>query len=196
MRRLSHASVRRWLAAALAAVVVGGGLHLVLSQPRPEDVPVVVATRLLSVGTPLGPGDTELRHLPPDALPAGALTTAPTGSAHLAVPLQQGEVLTRADLRTSGLLAGVDDAVAVFVPLADAAVAEATGAGDEVDVHSPVDGAVVARQALVLQARTGDQPGLWLAVEEDTAAGLAAARGADPLGAAMLVAVRPTQGDR
>ncbi len=182
---------RRWVAAGLAALVVGGGLHLVVSQPRPEDVPVVVAARALPVGAPLTPGDTELRQLPEAALPAGALHELPAGGAQAAVPLQAGEILSAADLRTSALLAGLPGRVAVFVPLGEPAVAEALGAGDAVDVHSPVDGSVVAREALVLRTRVGEAPGLWLAVEEDTAAGLAAARGADPAGAALGVALRP-----
>ncbi|KUG55799.1 hypothetical protein AVL62_05805 [Serinicoccus chungangensis] len=179
------------MAAVLAALVVGGGLHLVVSQPRPEDVPVVVAARALPVGAPLGEGDTELRHLPASALPEGALEGLPPGRHQVAVPLQAGEILSAADLRTSALLEGLPDRVAVFVPLGEPTVAEALGAGDAVDVHSPVDGAVVAREALVLQTRGGEAPGLWLAVEENTAAGLAAARGADPVGAALSVALRP-----
>ncbi|WP_299518645.1 SAF domain-containing protein [uncultured Serinicoccus sp.] len=182
---------RRWVAAGLAALVVGGGLHLVVSQPRPEDVAAVVAARALPVGAPLGEGDTELRHLPESALPAGALRELPAGDARAAVPLQAGEILSAADLRTSALLEGLPGRVAVFVPLGEAALAEAMGSGDVVDVHSPVEGSVVAREALVLQVRGGEAAGLWLAVEEDTAVGLAAARGADPVGAALSVALRP-----
>ncbi len=184
-------SARRWVAAVLAAAVVGGGLHLVLSRPGPEDVPVVVATRMLPVGAGLREGDTEVRRLPPTALPAGALDHPPAEGARLAVPLQAGEVLTGGDLRTSGLLEGLPGRVAVFVPLGDGVVAEALAAGDEVDVHSPVDGTVVAEEALVLQARAGEAPGVWLAVDESTAGALAAARGADPVGAALLLALRP-----
>ena len=182
---------RRWAAAGLAALVVGGGLHLVVSQPRPEDVPVVVASRGLPVGAPVREGDVELRHLPGSALPEGALQDVPAGDARAAVPLQAGEVLSAADLRTSALLEGLPGRVAVFVPLGESAVAEAVGAGDEVDVHSPVDGSPVAREALVLRTRVGEAPGLWLAVDEVTATGLAAARGADPAGAALSVALRP-----
>ncbi|WP_083652720.1 MULTISPECIES: SAF domain-containing protein [Serinicoccus] len=193
-RVLRHPVLRRWLAAALAAITVGGSLHLVLTRPQPDEVPVVVAARQLAVGTTLSARDTELRHVPPDLLPEGFLSAAPEVGASLAVPVQAGEVLTTADLRTSALLDGLEGEVAVWLPVTDAAVATATVAGDRIDVHSPVDGDRVARGALVLRPGTGEEPGLWVAVDEGTAGDLAAARGADPLGAALLVAVRATGG--
>ncbi len=188
-RLLGNPALRRWLAAALAALTVGGSLHLVLQRPGPGEVPALVAVRDLPVGTVPRAADTELRHLPPDALPAGVLTERPPAGAALAVPVQAGEVLTGADLRGSALLDGLADVVAVYLPVADAAVAQTAGAGDRVDVHSPVDGAVVAREALVLRSTSAQSPGLWVAVDEPTAAALAAARGADPLGTALLVAL-------
>ncbi|ANS78778.1 hypothetical protein SGUI_1382 [Serinicoccus hydrothermalis] len=189
-RFLRRPVLRRWLAAVLAATTVGGSLHLVLGRPQPGEVPAVVAVRTLPVGATLTARDTQLRHVPPDVLPEGHLAEPPAEGSSLAVPLQAGEVLTAADLRTSSLLAGLDDVVAVYLPVADAAVAGATLAGDRIDVHSPVDGSTVASEALVLRAGAGEEPGLWVAVDERTASELAAARGADPLGAALLVAVR------
>ena len=131
--------------------------------------------------------------LPPRAVPASGLRDAADATGQVLVaPVVEGEILTGSDLRTSGLLSGMPSGtVAVFVPLQDAAVASAAGAGDLVDVHSPVDGSTVAAAARVLRSlSSADATGLWLAVDPDTARGLAAARGADPLGAALLVALR------
>lgn len=190
---LARRGVRRWIAALLAAATVGGALHLVLARPAPDDVPALVAARALPLGAVVGAGDVEVRMLPPRALPDSALRDPTDAAGEVAVaPVVAGEVLTRSDLRTSGLLSGMPPGtVAVFVPLQDVAVAAAVRAGDVVDVHSPVDGSVVADGSRVLRSLTdGDATGLWLAVDPPTAAALAAARGADPLGAALLVALR------
>lgn len=181
----------------LAGVTVAGGLHLVLGRPSPDDVPVVLAARQLSVGQVLDAADVEVALLPPRARPAGALPDP--GAAHgarLVTPVGVGEVLTSTDLRTSGLLAGMPTGtVAVFVPLADEAVALAATPGDLVDVHGP-DGAVLAHEGLVLRSPQSGTSGLWLAVDTGTAQDLAGARGADPLGAALQVALRPPPGEQ
>ncbi|MFK5581986.1 SAF domain-containing protein [Serinicoccus sp. LYQ131] len=196
-RRWSTPGLRRVAAAVLAGVTVAGGLHLVLGRPAPDDVPVVLAARQLSVGQVLDAADVEVVLLPPRARPAGALTDL--GAAHgarLVTPVGAGEVLTSSDLRTTGLLAGMPPGtVAVFVPLADEAVALAATPGDLVDVHGP-DGAVVAREGLVLRSPQPGTSGLWLAVDTGTAQELAGARGADPLGAALQVALRPPSGEQ
>lgn len=181
------------VAAGLAALTVGGTAYLALHRPPEDAVPTVVSVREVPVGEVLGTGDVQLRHLPRSAVPAGALDEPQQAVDRTVVaPLAPGEVLTGLDLHTSGLLTGLpEDNVAVLLPLAEPSVAEAVRAGDRVDVHSPVDGAVVVGEALVLRSVAGDRPGLWLAVERTGAQALAAARGMDPAGAALQVALTP-----
>lgn len=183
--------LRRVVAALLAAATVGLTVHVLLSRPAPDDVPALVAARPVAVGQLLAEADLEVRHLPPRTLPEGALTGPAEAVGQLSAgPLAPGEVLTATDLGTAGLLTGLaDDRVAVFLPLAEPAVPQALAPADRVDVHSPVDGSVVVGAALVLRTSSGEQPGLWLAVDRPGAAALAAARGSDPAGAAMQVAV-------
>ncbi|WP_181009807.1 SAF domain-containing protein [Ornithinimicrobium sufpigmenti] len=184
---------RRALAATLAALTAGGTAYLALHRPADDGVPAVVATSTLPVGHLLTRGDLEVRELPADALPTGALTQLESGVDRTVVaPLAEGEVLTTLDVRASALLTGLaGGTVAVFLPLSEPAVAASVQAADRVDVHSPVDGSVVVPRALVLRAGTGEQPGLWLGVDRAGAQALAAARGADPAGAALQVALHP-----
>lgn len=182
---------RRILAACLAAVTVGLVVHVSMSRPAPDDVLAVVAVRDVPVGALLAAGDVELRHLPGRALPQEALTdTALATGRTVAVPLAAGRVLVPEDLRASALLSGLGEGtVAAYLPLAEPEVAAALVAGDRVDVHSPVDGAVVVAGALVLRSAAGERPGVWLGVDPPGARALAAARGADPAGASMQVSL-------
>lgn len=177
----------------LAAVTAGGTAYLALNRPVDDAVPALVAVRALPVGHLLGDGDVQVRGLPGAAVPVDALTQQETAVGRTVVaPLAAGEVLTHLDVRTSALLTGLaEGTVAVFLPLAEPAVATSVQAADLVDVHSPVDGAVVVPKALVLRAGGGEQPGLWLGVDRAGAQALAAARGADPAGAALQVALHP-----
>lgn len=156
----------------------------------------MIAVRALPLGHVLTDGDVRLRELPGQAVPVGALTESSAAvNRRVVAPLAQGEVLTSLDLRTSALLTGLaQGTVAVFLPLTEPAVADAIEAADLVDVHSPVDGSVVVARALVLRAGAGEQPGVWLSVDPAGAQALAAARGADPVGASLQVALRPQPG--
>lgn len=181
------------LAAALAALTAGGTAYLALNRAADDAVPALVAVRALPVGHLLGDGDLQVRGLPAPAVPVGALTQVETAVDRTVVaPLAEGEVLTTVDVRTAALLTGlVEGTVAVFLPLSEPAVAASVQAADLVDVHSPVDGSVVVPRALVLRSGGGEQPGLWLGVDRTGAQALAAARGADPAGAALQVALHP-----
>lgn len=184
---------RRALAATLAALTAGGTAYLALNRPTADATPALVAVRALPLGHVLTDSDVRLRELPGQAVPVGALTEPSAALDRTVVaPLAQGEVLTSLDLRTSALLTGLaQGTVAVFLPLSESAVAASVQAADLVDVHSPVDGSVVVPRALVLRAGTGEQPGLWLGVDRAGAQALAAARGADPMGASLQVALHP-----
>lgn len=188
--------LRRWLAAGLAAVTVATAVYAVLGRPDPEDVPALVARHAVPLGQPLSGADVEVRLLPPRALPTGALTSPDEVAERVAVsPLVAGQVLTSPTVSTAALLTGQPaGTVAVFVPLSEPAVPHSLAPADRVDVHSPVDGRVVVPAALVLRASTGEENGLWLAVDPPGAEAIASARGSDPAGAAMQVAVHPSPG--
>lgn len=189
--------LRRLLAAGLAAVTVGGTAYLALHRPPEDAVPVLVARHAVPVGQVLTEDDVQLRQVVRSAVPTEALTGAEQAVDRVTVaPLVAGEVLTGLDVHTAGLLTGLADGTsAVFLPLAETTVAQAVTAADRVDVHSPVDGAVVVTEALVLRSTAGDEPGLWLAVDRDGARALAVARGQDPAGAALQVAITPPAPD-
>lgn len=186
------------LAAALAATAVALAVHAALGRPDPDDVSALVAARDVPVGATLTPGDLTVRHLPPRALPADALRDpGSTLGRTTAVPLVAGRAVVPSDLRTSALLDGLPEgSAAVYLPLGEPAVAAALSPGDTVDVHSPVDGSVVVPSAVVLRPVTSERPGLWVAVDGPDAVALAAARGADPVGASLQVSLRvsPTGG--
>lgn len=189
-----RARLRRVLAAVLAGAAVAGAGGLAVSRPQAGAVPVVVASSLVAAGTPLTAGLLQVRHLPADAVPQRAVTDASVAVGREAASvLAPGEVLTEHDLATATLLTGHGGSRAVFVPVPQPSVLGALGGGDRVDVHSPVDGSAVVADALVLSVHGGPDGGLWLAVEPEGAAALAAARGADPAGGALLISVRPAR---
>lgn len=190
---------------------MGTTAWVALSRPTDGGVPVLVATREVPVGAVLSDGDVTVRDLPADAVATGALADpAQAVGRPVAALLAEGEPLTAHDVRTGSLLVGQPPGiVAVWLPLPDAAVAEALSAGDRVDVHSPVDGRRVAGPVLVVAVRSaGSGPaglmggarlsdgggGAWLALSPEEATALAGARGADPAGGALLLAVHPVPG--
>jgi hypothetical protein len=206
---------RRVLAALLAALVVAGLTRVAVARPAPGSVPVVVATDQVAVGSVLTAGLLEVRHLPRGSVPEGALSRVEDAvDQHASTVLSSGEVLTRHDLSIVALLDGQPPGtVAVWLPLPDGAVAAALSAGARVDLHSPVDGQVVVADTLVLSVQPGRGPpagvagvggvvaggagppggepvGMWVALDPGAAVAVAAARGADPSGAPLLVALR------
>ncbi|MEU2350332.1 Flp pilus assembly protein CpaB [Modestobacter sp. NPDC049651] len=181
---------------AAAALLACCALLLALRPPAreaaagpPPTAPVVVATGDLSPGAPLRAADLAVARWPRSALPDGT-AAAPdrlTGQV-LAAPVRRGEPVT--DVRVVGprLWSQVPPGqVAAPVRLADLAVSTLLREGDRVDVlatGSDPGARVVAAGALVLAAAapgTDGSPGagdgglLVLAVDPDTAAGLAAA---------------------
>lgn len=190
----------------LAALAVGGATAAARARPVPDGVPVLVATGALPVGSVLATGDVTLREVPDDLVPTGALTGVDEAVGRpVAAVLAEGEVLTAHDLGTPSLLVGQPEGqLAVWLPVPDPAVAGALEAGDRVDVHSPVDGSRVVPAALVLATRAGvgatgpsvltgagdaAAGGVWLALTPEQVTALAAVRGADPAGGALLLAL-------
>lgn len=173
-----------------------GGLGLLAThRSTPDGVPVVVATREVGSGAPLA-GATAVRYLPAAAVPATALTqgTDLTGRRSTS-PLAAGEILTEADAHLPRLLGPDGDGRAVFVPVPEPPVLAAVTVGDLLDVHSPVDGSPVVLGARVISTHPGERGGLWLEVTAEQSRTLAAARGADPAGGSLLLALHPSDDD-
>lgn len=183
------------MAAALAAVAVGGATHAAVNRPAPGSRPVVVATAPVPVGAPLA-GSTEVRQLDPAAVPEGALEgLGEVGDLTAATTLVPGEIVTTSDLRLARVLGTEGSERAVFLPVAEPAVLAMLTPGDRVDVHSSVDGTAVLEEVTVLAVHPGDRQegGAWVAATTGQSAALAAARGADPLGSGLVVALLPPQ---
>jgi Flp pilus assembly protein CpaB len=168
----------------VAALLAAGALVLALRPPDPPPAaplpgtPVVTAAADLPAGTTLTEASLSVTELA--AVPGGAVGDpgALVGRV-LAAPLPAGEPVTDVRLVGPGLTALLPAGqVAAPVRLADLAVAGLAGPGDRVDVLATAAVAaraeVVARGALVLAAPDDDGL-LVLAVDEATAATLAAA---------------------
>ncbi len=168
----------------LAALLAVGALVLALRPPDPPAAAPLPGTPVVTAATDLSAGTT----LTGASLSVTELAAAPGGAAAdpgdlvgrvLAAPLRAGEPVTDVRLVGPGLTALLPAGqVAAPVRLADLAVAALAGPGDRVDVLATAPDAaragVVARGALVLAAPDDDGL-LVLAVDEATAATLAAA---------------------
>lgn len=143
-RRALHRWTHGWrravaLRRAAAAVLV---VLAVVLAARPAAAPptgrVVIARHDLAPGVALGPGDVEVRAVPDDAVPGGALPAAEPALGRTTVgPVRAGEVLT--DVRFVGpeaavVAAGTPDAAGVPLRLADPAVAGLVHPGARVDI--------------------------------------------------------------
>jgi Flp pilus assembly protein CpaB len=186
-----------------AALLVTAGITEALSlrhdagpapPPPPPHTRVVVAARDLPGGTAVRAGDLRLVDLPPQAVPAHALTSPDAAAGRrVAVPLRRGEVLTDVRLVGPSLAAAVGGAGSRAVPLrlGDAATAALLRPGDHVDVVSvpeasqdgtPAEPAVLAADLTVLAVPTlpddqlgGTVPMVVVAAPARTAPRLAAA---------------------
>lgn len=191
---------------------MAGTGYVALGHRADAGLPVLVAADQVPVGALLSDVDVEVRRVSAGAVPEGALVRAEQAvGLPAASVLSPGEVLTGHDVRTGSLLSGRDGGeVAVWLPVAEPQVVAALSPGDLVDVLSPVDGTAVLSSVPVLATPGGEggavtglaavagggggggggPGGVWLAVPHEGAGALAAARGADPAGAGLLVAVR------
>ncbi|HSL56228.1 MAG TPA: SAF domain-containing protein [Acidimicrobiales bacterium] len=159
LRRARRRPAARWALALAAAVAAGAVTHLALSDVRAqlaaiEEAPVVVATRAVAPGAPLGPADVAVARWPAALVPDGALTDPPLGRAPT-VALARGEPVLTSRLAPQGV-AGTAARLpagtrAVGVPLAPHAVV--LEPGDRVDVLAAVDpGLAGTAPAVVLTA--------------------------------------------
>jgi Flp pilus assembly protein CpaB len=167
------------------------------SATEPATVPVVVAGSDLPAGSLLAEGGLEVARWPGDLVPPGAVRSpAQLVGRTLAGPVHRGEPVTDLRLVGPGLTTSLPDGqVAAPVRLADLAVAGLVRPGDRVDVlATPPEaaGARVVVSGAVVLAPSGParddltDPGadvglLLLAVDDATAADLAAAAASDTL---------------
>lgn len=132
----------RRIAAALLAVLAVG--LFVRDAAATDHVRVVVATRDLTPGSTLGPGDVRWAEYPPETVPDGALTSTDDAHDHtVAGPVRAGEPLTDVRLLSSRLAASTldsGDARIVPIRLSDAGVTELLRSGDTVDVLTVGEG--------------------------------------------------------
>lgn len=167
---------QRLLVVALVLAMTAAGVQARITAAEQRwggaPVPVLVATGDLVVGADA----TAVREvaLPPDAVPATAVTEAPADGAVLALALPEGAVLTTRHLDPRGPAAGLDDGQrAVPVPVEDGWHVTAGGWVD-VWVLSPGEqpATLVARSRPVLEVREeGSSPTALVALDGDTEVG-------------------------
>ncbi|MBI2983004.1 MAG: Flp pilus assembly protein CpaB [Chloroflexi bacterium] len=155
---------------AVAAGLVAGVLYYAGAQR----IGVVVAASDLAPGHPIAAADLEIRAMPPDALPSGAVTDPSAAIGRFArTPIWKGQLLLAAAISTSpaAFQSGIELPTgyrAVAIPVSAAhAVGGALIPGSRVDVISvPVQGRapagrgteLIAQAALVVDVR-GEQGG-------------------------------------
>lgn len=165
---LTRSAVRRWLAAAAAAVAVSLAItaarvppHRVgPTQVRGRLVAIVAAARLLPAGTALRPSDLTVEDLPAVDVPADAWPAGrPVGDAVLATTLPRGLPVTTTALLGAGPGSVGTGLVLAPEPLGVPGVAALLTAGERVDVFTlPTNGApgaLLAQGALVVAVPRG-----------------------------------------
>jgi pilus assembly protein CpaB len=194
----------------LAAFTVLALAAATLALHAQQTVAVVVATRDLTAGSRVAPGDVEERNVHSDGVPSGALSAAGAAvGAYVAWPLASGEPVLARMLRSArsgaaaaGGLPVPDGDRAVALPVQPAgAVGGLLSPGDRVDVFvtpggaarsgtsssgggaDPAAATLLGSDVLVLQLRT-DQGQVMSGAEPDQLRGLGA--GVAKLGSVVL----------
>lgn len=191
--------LRKIIAALLAATAVYA-VTSVLTPAPPDPGPLVVVTSFdVAAGEALTPGAVRTVRMPADLVPTGALSEpALVHGAVTTAPMRAGEVVTDVRVSPEGPLEGLDaELVLAHLPLADQHLAAVVRPGARVDVLSTTDGAVVARDVLVVQQAASPETtggptsvSFLVAVTGSQAERLAAAGGADLPGHGLTVVIR------
>lgn len=181
----------RLVAAALCAVALTL-LILRFAPPSAQSSPVVTVVNPVPAGQPLSPGDLEVREVPVDWVPGGALTdsTLLTGQP-ATVALSPGQFLTESAVLGPGLLEGQPEGTtAASIRVSDPAVLRHIRPGDRVDVVYQPDSAGGDQQKTVAESVTV----LWSApADAGQDSSLLSASGTDTdLGLVVLAAPRDT----
>jgi len=187
-RRLRRAVLarRRPLAALLAVLAVLVGLEAASPAPAPTRG-VLVAAHDLDGGLVVGPDDLVRSALPPESVPAGAMTAMGQVLGRTTTgPVRAGEPITDVRLVGASLLDGYPGRVAAPVRVGDPGAVGLLRIGDRVDViaadpQGGSDAVVVAHAVPVLALPRAEDTALAsgglvvLAVGDETARDLAAA---------------------
>jgi Flp pilus assembly protein CpaB len=187
-RRLRRAVLarRRPLAALLAALAVVVGLQAASPAPAPTRG-VLVAAHDLDGGLVVGPDDLARSALPPESVPAGAMTEMGQVLGRTTTgPVRAGEPITDVRLVGASLLDGYPGRVAAPVRVGDPGAVGLLRIGDRVDViaadpQGGSDAVVVAHAVPVLALPRAEDTALAsgglvvLAVGDETARALAEA---------------------
>ncbi|MBP2321008.1 Flp pilus assembly protein CpaB [Kibdelosporangium banguiense] len=169
-------AIRRIAAAALVVAAV----FIALRPNHAQEAPMLVADHDLAPGTVLSTSDVKVIHAPPSLIPRRALTDPSAAAGQvLAGAASTGEPITSTRLlgpENTRLAAGLPDASAVPVRLADPGVADLLVPGSKVDIVAP-DQAVLASDATVVTVRPGSAQGrlVVVALPRDIAPRVAAA---------------------
>ncbi|MCW2783494.1 MAG: hypothetical protein JWP74_11 [Marmoricola sp.] len=179
---------RRGLAAVCAGITVWLLAQAALGPPQ-ETVQAWTAAHDLTSGTVLAAGDLRRTAFLPTSVPPGASRSRAIGRT-LAVPVQQGSVLTGADLLGASVLAGYPGRSAVAVRISDPDAVALLHSGDRIgllasDPQGGAPAAEITSDATVLAVPpssasgtgAGDQVGrlVVLAVPSTDAAAVASA---------------------
>ncbi|WP_120522955.1 RcpC/CpaB family pilus assembly protein [Arthrobacter celericrescens] len=126
---------RRLTVALLLCLAAGIAVHQ-LTPASEHKIQVLVAARDLPAGLAVGKTDLVARAVPPDVVPAGALSDwQDVQGRQLAAPLSSGQIPTDAQLLGPGLLTGAGaGAAAVPVRLADPSSIQLVSAGQLVNI--------------------------------------------------------------
>lgn len=174
--------IRRAVAGALVAAAV---LNLVLAAGR-ADPPVLAFARDVAPGTTLTEADVELRRLPAEALPDGALTDPALAAGQLlAAAAARGEVVTAARLVGPDLAAALtanappgEPFSMVPVPLAEPDIMPMLHHGAQVDVVGQGPRTVAAGGKVVT---VGEEGTVLVLLRQSEASAVAAASLGEPL---------------
>ena len=147
------------VAVVLAALLIAGAVRTALAPP-PAGVAVVVAARDLAPGHVLTGRDLAVTHLPPAAVPTGAVAR-PDALVGREVAVAVPAALPLLPGLLAGERFGIDPpegTVVIALTPADAATAVLLRPGDRVDLVT--EAGVIARAALVLEVTEPDAGGL------------------------------------
>jgi Flp pilus assembly protein CpaB len=154
-RLLAH---RRLLAGLLTAAAVAAGIRTV-APAAPETVAMTVAAHDLAAGATVSQTDLATAHVPPEAVPDGAVGDA--AGAVLAAAVRRGEPITDARLVGPSLTLAHPGLVALPIRLPDGAMAELLQPGDRIDLYAvdPTDSATGSATGSAAGSATGPTAG-------------------------------------
>lgn len=178
---------RRKLAVLAAVSAAALGITAATPDPPPTTA-VVVAGQQLTGGQQLAAADLDVRRLPADLVPAGAVTDARSLVGRtLVAPLTEGSVLTRVSVLGSRQQVGAGMVIAPL-RISDPAVVALVRVGDRVDVVAASPESGHGAQVIAEQLRVVTIP------RTDGGSAPLAADGADAE-TLLLVAARPKQAE-